>query len=250
MAIPCGRSSPARSRPQVRHEVGADVVRRRRPRLHAHRRDRRRRELGLRAVAQVDAWACSRRRAPPRHPPTCARSRLGQLGPRRGEDRIVDPRRARTARRATALRDALGAAWHSQFLYFADGIVFLCASESSARDGSAATPRGSSPRPATRCSSASRATRSKLDALAAEIGGRAGTPQRGGRLRRGRDALGLVDADRRRPRAGRSARRQDRHRHHQPVRARGLWRTSASAPPRRSTPRGCPARATRRRSTR
>ena len=60
----------------------------------------------------------------------------------------------------------------------------------------------------------------KLEALAAEIGGRAGTPQRGGRLRRGRDALGLRgrSSTRSSPQAG-LARREDRHRHHQPVRA-------------------------------
>ena len=95
------------------HEVGADVVGRRRARLDAHRGDRRRRELGLRAVAQVDgglAHARARRDRVHRHARVAV---LGQLGPRRGEDRIVDARRARTARRPAGTLGTLSSAWPS-----------------------------------------------------------------------------------------------------------------------------------------
>ena len=61
----------------------------------------------------------------------------------------------------------------------------------------------------------------KLDALAAEIGGRAGTPREAvafGEVVMLSVSWTLIDDV---ARAGRPARRQDRHRHHQPVRARG-----------------------------
>ena len=77
-----------------------------------------------------------------------------------------------------------------------------------------------------------------------------GTPREAVAVRRGRDALGLLDADRRRPRR-RPARSTARSSSTPPTSSGArAGRTSAGARPRRSTPRGCRARATRRPSTR